>query len=120
MVTAMSTTMEQLRIERVYLLHLLRDLKKQAGRGTTGESTAAMLYKEYEAKLIRVERDIANCERHQDREHIAPQQPATEMDQPTQNPHIIKIETTHMHIRKPVIPRAKPIRVIQTQKSNDN
>ena len=116
----MSTTLEQLCVERVYLLHLLKDLKKQAGRGTTSESTAAMLDKEYEAKLIRVERDIANCERHQEGEQIAPKQPATEMDQPTQNPHIIKIETTHMHIRKPVIPRAKPIRVIQTQKRNDN
>jgi hypothetical protein len=67
----MSTTLEQLRVERVYLLKLLKDLKRQAGRGTTRESTDTMLYNEYEAKLIRVERDISHHELHQDREHIA-------------------------------------------------
>lgn len=116
----MSTTLEQLRVERVYLLNLLRDLKRQAGLVATSESTYTKLCDEYEAKLIRVERHIAHRELHQDREPIAPQQPATEMGQPTPNPHIIKIETTHTHIRKPVIPRTKPLRIIQPQKSNDN
>jgi hypothetical protein len=112
----MTTTLEQLRVERVYLLHLMKNLKKQARLDTTSESTYAMLYKEYEAKLIRVESDISQCERHQDREHIAPKQPANEKVQPMENPPIIKIETTHTYIRKPVIPRTKPIRIIQTPK----
>ena len=116
----MSTPLEQLRAERDYLLNLLNDLKKQAELDTTSESTYTRLYDEYEAKLIRVERAISQRELHQDRERIKPQQPATEMDQPMQNPHIIKIETTHTHIRKPVLPRAKPLRIIQPQKSNDN
>jgi hypothetical protein len=114
------STLEQLRVERDYLLNLLKDLKKQAEPGTTSESTATNLYKEYEAELIRVKRDIAHRERHQASEHIAPHQPARETDQPPQNPHIIKIETTHTYIRNPVKPRTKPIRVIQSQKNNDS
>jgi hypothetical protein len=116
----MSTTLEQLRVERDYLLNLLKDLKRQAGRGTTSESTYTLLYNEYEAKLIRVEHDISHHELHHDREHIAPQQPATETGQPTQNPYIVKIETTHTHIRKSVIPPAKPIRVTHPQQRSDS
>ena len=112
----MSTTLEQLHVERYYLLNLLKDLKKQASLGTTDEATTAMLCNEYEAKLIGIERDIANREYHQARERLAPQQPAIETGQPKQNPNIIKIETTHVHIRKPVIPRAKPIRVSSISK----
>lgn len=114
----MSTTLEQLRVERDYLLNLLKDLKKQAELDTTSESTYTILRNEYEAKLLRVERDISHYELHQDPEHIAPQQPATETGQPTQSPHIIKIETTHTYIRKPSFPRTKPLRVVQPQKSN--
>jgi hypothetical protein len=112
--------MEQLHAERDYLLTLLQDLKKQAKLDTTSESTYTRLYNEYEAKLMRVERDISQRERHHDSEHIVPQQSAPETGQPTQNPHIIKIETTHTHIRKPVISRAKPLRILQPQTSNDN
>ena len=119
-VTSVSTTLEQLRTERNYLLNLLKDLKTQASIDITSDSTYSMLYNEYEAKLIRVERDISHRELHQDREHVVPQQHTTDTSQPTQNPHIIKIETTHTHVRKSVIPRAKSIRVIQPQKSNDS
>jgi hypothetical protein len=114
------STLEQLRVERDYLLNLLKDLKKQAEPGTTSESPATNLYKEYEAELIRVKRDIAHRECHQAGEQIAPHQPEIETVQPLQNPHIIKIETTHTYIRNPVIPRTKPIRVIQSQKNNDS
>jgi hypothetical protein len=114
------STLEQLRVERDYLLNLLKDLKKLAEPGTTSESTATNLYKEHEAELIRVKRNIAHHERQQAGEHIAPHQPATETGQPPQNPHIIKIETTHTYIRNPVIPRTKPKRVIQSQKNNDS
>lgn len=110
-VASMSTTLEQLRVERDYLLNLLEDLKKQAELDTTSESTYTMLYNEYEAKLIRVENDISHHELHQDRHQTAPKQPATETVQPTQNSHIIKIETTHTRIRKSVKPRTKPLRV---------
>ncbi len=115
----MSTTLEQLRVERDYLLNLLKDLKKQVELDTTSEATYTILHNEYEAKLRRVERDIAHHELHQDPEHIAPQQFATETGQPAQNPHIIKIETTHTYIRKPGLPRTKPLRVIQPKKSNE-
>ncbi|MCW4040411.1 MAG: hypothetical protein NWE83_06640 [Candidatus Bathyarchaeota archaeon] len=116
----MSTTLEQLRIERDYLLDQLKDLKTESKTDATSESICTMLIKEYEAKLIRVESDIFDRELHQDRLQLASKQPTNETAQPTQNPHIIKIETTHTHIRKPVIPRTKPVRVIPTQKSNDN
>ena len=116
----MSITLEQLRIERDYLLNQLKDLKRETRRDSTRDSIAAMLIKEYEAKLIRVESDIFDRELHQDRQQLASKQPTSEKVQPMQNPHIIKIETTHTHIRKPVIPRTKPIRVIPTQKRNDN
>lgn len=115
----MSTTVAQLRVERDYLLDLLKDLKKQVELGTTSETTYTLLYNEYEAKLRRVERDIAHHELHKDPEHIALQHPATETDQATETLHIIKIKTTHTRIRKPVIPRAKSIRVIQPQQTND-
>ena len=118
MVTSVST-LEQLHVERDYLLNLLKDLKKQAGPDTTSEYTATNLYKEYEAELIRVKRDIAHHEHHLAGEQIALPQPATETGQPPQNPHIIKIETTHRYIRNPVIPQIKPIRVIQSQKNTD-
>ena len=109
----MSTTLEQLRVERNYLLNLLKDLKKQAGLDTTSESTYTMLFNEYEAKLIRVENDISHHELHQDRQQIAPNQPATETVQLAPNPHIIKIETTHTHIPKSVKPRTKQLGVSQ-------
>ncbi len=86
----MSTTLEQLRVERDYLLNLLKDLKKQVELDTTSEATYTILHNEYEAKLRRVERDIAHHELHQDPEHIAPQHPATETDQATETPHGIK------------------------------